>query len=427
MRSRRREQKWGQLKMAKSERYVVGLDIGTTTISCVVAEVLDEGRVQLVGIGEAASRGLRKGVVVNPDATVEAIKKAVGEAELMAGLNIELASVGIAGTHIRSFNSRGVVAVAGKDHAVAREDLRRVMDAARAVSIPQDREILHVLPQEFVLDEQTGISSPVGLVGSRLEANVHIVTAATTSIQNLVTCANRAGIEVRDAVLEQLAIAECMLTPDEKELGVVLIDVGGGTTDLAIFERGSIWHTAVLPVGGDHFSNDLAVGLRTPIPDAERLKRKHGCALSSMVQVNEPVEVPSVGGRKPRLLSLQVMAEILQPRAEEIFSLIRDEVARAGFEKSLNAGVVLTGGASLLVGMIEVAEQVFDMPVRRGQPEGVEGLMEPATGPQHGTAIGLALHGARHAKPRRRSARGMPAGALACVGLRVREWFSEVF
>ena len=245
------------------------------------------------------------------------------------------------------------------------------MDAARAVSIPQDREILHVLPQEFVLDDQGGITQPMGMTGSRLEANVHIVTAATTSIQNLVTCVNRAGIEVRDTVLEQLAASESVLTNDERDLGVALIDIGGGTTDLAIFEKGSIWHTAVLPAGGDHFTNDLAVGLRTPIPDAERLKKKFGCALATLVEGEEAIEVPSVGGRKPRMLSRQVMAEILQPRAEEIFTLIHEEVVRAGFEKLLNAGVVLTGGGSLLPGMVEVAEQVFDLPVRLGAPAGV--------------------------------------------------------
>jgi cell division protein FtsA len=301
------------------------------------------------------------------------------------------------------------------------------MEAARAVSIPQDREILHVLPQEFVLDDQGGIASPVGLIGSRLEANVHIVTASSTSVQNLVTCANRAGIEVRDTVLEQLAVAETALSADEKELGVALIDIGGGTTDLAIFEKGSIWHTAVLPVGGDHFTNDLAVGLRTPIPDAERLKQRHGCALSSLIQENQVIEVPTVGGRKPRLLSHEVMAEILQPRAEEIFHLIHEEVERAGFDKNLNAGVVLTGGGSLLPGLTEVAEEVFDLPVRHGRPEGLSGLVEPVSSPQHSTAIGLALYGARNQKPARRTPLGVPAGALGRVGGRVKAWFSEMF
>jgi cell division protein FtsA len=413
--------------MGKSERYVVGLDIGTTKICCVVGEIKEMGSVHIVGLGEAVSRGLRKGVVVNLDATVEAVKAAVGEAELMAGVNIESATVGIAGGHIRSFNSRGVVHVSSKDGTVSREDLRRVMDAARAVSIPHDREILHVLPQEFVLDDQGGIASPVGLIGSRLEANVHIITAATTSVQNLVTCANRAGIEVRDTVLEQLAISDSALSDDEKELGVALIDIGGGTTDLAIFEKGSIWHTAVLAVGGDHFTNDLAVGLRTPIPDAERLKQKHGCALASMVQENEMIEVPTVGGRKPRLLSHQVMTEILQPRGEEIFNLVRDEIVRAGFEKALNAGVVLTGGGSLLPGLLEVAEQVFDMPVRHGSPGGAEGLLEPASGPQHTAAVGLAIYSARHQKPARKIPLNIPNGAISRVGGRVKAWFSEVF
>jgi cell division protein FtsA len=413
--------------MGKNERYVVGLDIGTTKICCVIGEIRESGAVNVVGLGESVSRGLRKGIVVNLEATVEAVKTAVAEAELMAGVNVESATIGIAGGHIRSFNSRGVVSVSGRDRVVSREDLRRVMDAARAVSIPQDREIMHVLPQEFVIDEHGGISAPVGLVGSRLEANVHIVTAGTTSIQNLVTCANRAGIEVRETVLEQLAAAESALNDDEKELGVAMIDIGGGTTDLAIFDKGSIWHTAVLPVGGDHFTNDLAIGLRTPIPDAERLKKKHGCALSAMVEENDAVEVPTVGGRKPRLLSQQVMAEILQPRAEEIFTLLRDEVARAGFDKMLNAGVVLTGGGCMLPGMTEVAEQIFDMPVRIGEAGRAEGLVDPACGPQHAAAVGLALYSARHHKETRRAPLGVPIGPLGRVGDRVRTWFSEMF
>ena len=274
--------------MAKQENYTVGLDIGTTKICCVVGEIREDAPVHVVGLGDTPSRGLRKGVVVNLEATVNALKSAVEEAELMAGVNVESATIGIAGGHIRSFNSRGVVSVTGRDRSVSHDDVQRVMDAARAVSIPEDREVLNVLPQEFVLDDQGGISSPVGLVGSRLEANVHIVTGGTTSIQNLVTCVNRAGVEVRATVLEQLAVASSVLSADEKELGVALIDIGGGTTDLAIFEKGSIWHTAVLPVAGDHFTNDLAVGLRAPVPDAERLKKKHGCALSSMVQTTTP-------------------------------------------------------------------------------------------------------------------------------------------
>jgi len=412
--------------MARNGRFVVGLDIGTTKICCVVAEQT-EGSICVVGVGEAPSKGLRKGVVVNLDTTVEAIRSAVGTAELMAGVNVEQATVGIAGGHIRSFNSRGVVAVSGRDHAVSAEDLDRVLAAAQAVSIPHDREILHVIPQEYVLDDQGGIASPKGMIGSRLEANVHIITSATTAVQNIVTCANRAGIEVRDTVIEQLAGAEAVLTPDEKELGVALLDIGGGTTDLAIFEKGSIWHTAVLPVGGDHFTNDLAVGLRSPIPDAERIKKQYGCALSSMVEQESSVEVQSVGGRKPRQLSLHLVSEILQPRATEIFSLIHEEITRAGFDRSLNAGIVLTGGGALLPGTAEVAEQVFDLPVRLGQPSGAAGLSEPTSAPQYATAIGLALFGARHRPPRKRVSLTVPVGGIGRVSDKVRSWFSEIF
>jgi cell division protein FtsA len=407
--------------MAKNERYVVGLDIGTAKICCLVAEPRDDGTLAVTGLGEAASKGLRKGVVVNPEATVENIKAAVEQAELMAGVHVEAATVGIAGGHIRSFNSRGVVAVTGRERSVTKEDVERVLEAARAVSIPQDREILHVMSQEFVLDAQGGIAAPVGLVGAHLEANVHIITASTAAVQNLVSCINKAGIEVRDVVLEQLAIADAVLTTDERELGVALVDVGAGTSDLAIFEKGAIWHTAVLPVGGEHFTNDLAVGLRTPVPEAERLKKLHGCAHAALVASRESIEVPSVGGRKPRLLSLEVLAEILEPRAEEVFSMLRDEIVRAGFEKLLNAGVVLTGGGSLLAGMSEVAEHVFDLPVRVAHP-GADG----SVGPQHATAFGLALSGARNRRPRRQGALAVPASALGWIGSRVKQLFSEL-
>ncbi len=412
---------------AKNGRHVVGLDIGTTKISCVVADVTDDGRIHIIGLGETPSRGLRKGVVVNLNATVEAVKNCLQQAELMAGIDIETAIVGIAGGHIRSFNSRGVVAVSGRDRTVTQEDIDRVMEAARAVNIPNDREILHVLPQEYVLDDQGSISNPLGMTGSRLEANVHIITAASTSVQNLVTCVNRAGVEVRDTVLEQLASSESVLIDDERELGVALIDIGGGTTDLAIFDRGSKWHTSVLPVGGDHFSNDLAVGLRTPVPDAEKLKIRYGCALSSQVREDEIIEVPTVGGRKPRLLSRQVMAEILQPRAEEIFNLILKEVTTAGFDRVLNAGIVLTGGGSLLPGMVEVAEQVFDLPVRHGLPTGAEGLVEPASGPEFATVIGLALYGAHHASSTTGARLRLRPGIVGAFNDRMRSWFSEVF
>ncbi len=412
---------------AKNVQHVVGLDIGTTKISCIVAERTDDGGIHIVGMGESPSRGLRKGVVVNLGATVEAVKSCIQQAELMAGIDIETAVVGIAGGHIRSFNSRGVVKVSEKDRTVTQGDIDRVLEAARAVNIPADREILHVLPQEFVLDDQGSINDPLGMTGSRLEANVHIITAASTSVQNLVTCVNKAGVEVRDTVLEQLASSESVLTQDEKELGVALIDIGGGTTDLAIFERGSKWHTSVLPVGGDHFSNDLAVGLRTPVPEAEKLKIRYGCALASSVREDETIEVPTVGGRKPRLLSRQVMAEILQPRAEEICTLLLDEITTAGFDRVLNAGIVLTGGGSMLPGMIEVAEQVFDLPVRHGFPTGAKGLVEPASGPEHATVIGLALYGARHAPAVQAPIMRFRPGFVGAFNERLRNWFSEVF
>ncbi len=413
--------------MARIQRYAVGLDIGTTKVCCVVGEIADGGALRVVALGEAPSRGLRKGVVVNLDATVEAIRSALSKAELMAGVNVELATVGIAGAHIRSFNSRGVVAVSGRDHAVSAEDVERVLAAAQAVSIPPDREILHVLPQEFVLDDQGGIAEPQGMLGSRLEANVHIVTAASATVQNLVTCANRAGIEVREVMIEQLAASEAALSADERELGVALIDVGGGTTALAIFERGSVWHTAVLPVGGDHFTNDLAIGLRTPIPDAERLKKQHGCTSAQLAAEGENIEVPSVGGRKARLITREVLAQILQPRAAEIFSLIHEEVRRAGFDRALNAGVVLTGGGCLLPGALEVCEQVFDAPARLGTARGGASLGDASWGPQHATAVGLALHGARSRPQRRRAALPLPVAGLARVGDRVRAWLSGMF
>ena len=412
--------------MKRNERYVVGLDIGTSTIGCVVCEVREDGNVHIVGIGESPSRGLRKGVVVHLEGTVDAIKSCVEQAELMAGVSVTSAVVGIAGGHIRSFNSRGVVAVSGRDRTVSREDHHRVLEAAQAVSIPPDREILHGIPQEFIVDDQGGIQEPLGMMGSRLEANVHIVTAASTSVQNLVNAVNRSGIEVRDTVLVQVAAAEAVLSNHEKELGVALIDVGGGTTDVAIYERGSVWHTSVMPVGGMHLTNDLAIGLRTPLPEAEKLKTKYGCALASMVEDDEPIEVPSVGGHKPRILSRQLMAEILQPRAEEIFTLVHDEIRRAGFDRVLNAGLVLTGGATLLPGMIEVAEQVFDLPVRCATPSGAAGLVDPASGPQHATVVGLALYGARNQAPAR-VAPAVSAGLLGRMGGRVRSWFTERF
>jgi cell division protein FtsA len=410
--------------VARQERYVVGLDIGTSKVCTVVGELLDEGGVDVIGIGVTDSKGLKRGVVVNLEAAVDSIKKSIEEAELMAGVEVGSVQLAISGPHIKGFNSRGVVAVAGKNREVTRDDVRRAIDAARAVSLPAGREILHVLPQDFVVDEQEGIGAPVGLTGARLEVNVHIITGSQTATQNLVACVNRAGVEVQDTVIGQLAASETVLTADEKELGVAVVDIGGGTADLAIFERGSLWHTAVIAVGGDHFTNDIAVGLRTPIPDAEKVKRRAGCALSSMVEEDETIEVASVGGRRPRVMARRILSDILQPRAEEMFHLIWDEIAKAGYEKSLNSGLVLTGGGAQLEGMSEIAEQIFDLPIRRGAPVGVGGLADHVSNPAFATAVGLVLYAARHRHPAASTAGG---GALTRVMGRLKTVFREFF
>jgi cell division protein FtsA len=412
--------------VARKERYVVGLDVGTSKVTAVVGEVLDSGGLDVVGIGVAESAGIRRGVVVNVDAAVDAIKKAIDEAELMAGVEIDSVHLGLSGPHIKGFNSRGVIAVAGKNREITREDVRRAIDAAKAVSLPTGREILHVLPQDFVVDDQDGIGAPVGMLGARLEVNVHIITGSQSSTQNIVGCVNRAGVEVVETVVEQLAASEAVLTQDEKELGVALVDVGGGTTDVAIYERGSLWHTAVIPIGGDHFTNDIAVGLRTPVPDAEKVKRKCGCALSAMVDEDETMEVASVGGRKPRVMARRILSEILQPRAEEIFHLVWDEIRRAGYEKCLNSGIVLTGGGGILDGMPEIAEQIFDLPIRRGYPGSVGGLADHVNSPTFATGVGLVLYGFRNALSETARA-PIGAGALVRVAGRLRGLFREFF
>ncbi|MGH9349348.1 MAG: cell division protein FtsA [Vicinamibacterales bacterium] len=410
--------------MARRERYIVGLDVGTSKVCAVVGESLDDGSLDIVGIGVAESRGIKRGVVVNLEAAVDSIKKAIEEAELMAGVEVDSVHLALSGPHIKGFNSRGVIAVAGKNREITREDVRRAIDAAKAVALPTGREILHVLPQDFVVDEQDGIGAPVGMTGARLEVNVHIVTGAASSTQNIITCVNRASVGVQDTVIEQLAASEAVLTPDEKELGVALVDVGGGTADIAIWERGSLWHTGVVPVGGDHFTNDIAVGLRTPIPDAEKVKRKYGCALSAMVDEDETIEVASVGGRKPRVMARRILSEILQPRAEEIFHLVWDEIRRAGYEKSLNSGIVLTGGGAILEGMPEIAEQIFDLPIRRGTPVGVGGLADHVSSPTFGTPVGLTLYAHRNRAP---EPVRVGAGAFGRVAGRLRGIFREFF
>ncbi len=401
---------------------IVGLDIGTTKVAAIVGEITDDG-IDIIGIGSHPSRGLRKGVVINIESTVESIKKAIAEAELMAGCDITSVYAGIAGGHIKGINSHGIVAI--KDKEVRDTDIFRVIDAAQAVAIPLDREVIHVIPQEYVVDGQDGIKDPLGMSGVRLESKVHIVTAAVTSAQNIVKCANRCGLNVNDIILQPLASADAVLTHEEKELGVALLDIGGGTSDLVVFSEGAVVHTSVITLGGNHITNDIAVGLRTPSAEAERIKQKYGCALASLVQKDETIEVPSVGGRKPRVLSRQILAEIIEPRVEEIFSLIQQEVIKSGFEDRMASGIVLTGGSVILEGMPELAEQVFNTPVRRGAPRGIGGLVDVVKSPMYATGVGLVIWGSRMMASSRFKVRD--ANLYAKVKDRMKEWFGEIF
>ena len=411
--------------MGKRSSHIVGLDIGTTNVRAVIAEPLD-GRLEVVGIGEVESKGLRKGVIVNPDAAVEAIKRAVEAAELMSGLSPQGAYVALAGSHIKGYNSQGVIAVSSRHREIGREDIQRVIDAACAVSIPSGREIADVLPQEYTVDDQDGIGDPLGMLGSRLAVSVHIITSPIAAKQNIITSVNRAGLSVSDLVLAELAAGEAVLTEDDREFGAALVDIGGETTSLAIYQRGAVWHTAVFPVGGSHFTNDIAFGLRTPIPEAERIKRASGCAcraVMSIASAAEMIEVPSVGGRPPRTLSRQILCDILEPRAEEIFTHVQEEIRQAGFERQLSSGIILTGGGASLPGMVEVAEQVFDAPVRVGGPGDVGGPAEEVTGPGYATAVGLALYGHRCGQGVQVSARHQGRKAMAhSVAARVKSW-----
>jgi len=408
--------------MGKKENLIVGLDIGTTKICCIVGEVTSEG-IDIIGIGSHPSKGLRKGVVVNIESTVQSIKKAVEEAELMAGCGISSVYAGIAGGHIKGLNSHGVIAV--KDSEVKETDIKRVIDAARAVAIPMDREVLHILPQEFIIDDQDGIRQPIGMSGVRLEAKVHIVTGAATSAQNIVKCANQAGLDVNDIVLEQLASSEAVLSSDEKELGVAIVDIGGGTSDIAIFVEGSIRHTAVLSIGGDHLTNDIAIGLRTPTAEAEKIKKKYGCSLSSLVGKDDTISVPSMGGRKPRTLSRQLLADIIEPRVEEIFTLVRNEIIRSGYEDILASGIVITGGSALMEGMPELGEQIFNLPVRRGDPAGIGGLVDVVNSPIYATGVGLVLHGNK--EPGKSRFKMGDENIFTKVTKRMKDWFNEYF
>ncbi len=407
--------------MQANDDIIVGLDIGTTKICAVVGEVKG-GTVNIIGIGTHPSIGLRKGVVVNIESTVDSIKKAVEEAEVMAGCEISSVYAGIAGGHITGFNSRGIVAIKGPE--ITQNDVDRVVDAARAVAIPMDREVIHVLPQEYIVDEQAGIQNPLGMTGVRLEAKIHIVTGAVTSAHNLVKCANRAGLDVCDIVLESLASGEAVLTDEEKELGAGLLDLGGGTTDLAVFSEKNIKHTFVLALGGNNLTNDIAVGLRAPIAEAEKIKKKFGSCLSRSIHGEETLEVPGMGGSKPRTLPRQILGEILEPRMEEIFSLIKREIFRAGMENMITSGVVVTGGTSLLDGVTEIAESILEVPVRLGKPIGISGLVDVVNNPMYATGVGLVLFGARNRSAKKFRIRD--ANIFNRVMTQMKRWFREV-
>lgn len=411
----------GKKASGKSE-LIVGLDVGTTKICAVVGEATPGG-VDVVGIGTCPSSGLRKGVVVNIEQTVQCIKKALEEAELMAGCEIRSVYAGIAGSHIKGFNSHGVIAVKGGE--VGPKDMERALDAAKAVAIPLDREVIHILPQEFIVDEQNGIADPIGMSGVRLEVKVHIVTGAVSSAQNIIRSCHRAGLDVADIVLESLASAEAVLTPEEREIGVALVDLGGGTTDVAIFSNDSIKYTSVLALGGSNMTNDIAFGLRTPMMAAEKIKIKYGCALADIVQKDEIIEVPSVGGRDPRRVSRRVLAEICEPRVEEILALVEQDLAQSGCKNLVGAGIVLTGGTALLDGIAELGEQIFNLPTRVGYPRGVGGLKDVVMSPMYSTAVGLLMYGARKEGMEQRF-RIRDAHIFNRILTRMRKWFSDI-
>jgi len=400
---------------------IAGLDIGTTKICTIIAENSSEG-IDIVGIGTHPSKGLKKGMIVDIGATIESIQKAIKEAERMADHEIETVYTGISGGHIKSFNSHGVIAI--KNREVKRSDIKRSIDAARAIAIPVDREIIHVLPQEFIVDDQRGIRDPLGMSGMRLEAKVHVVTGAVTSAQNIIKCANRTGLDVKDIILQQLASSEAVLTADEKELGVALVDMGGGTTDTAIFFNGSIGYTSIIPVGGNHFTSDIALGLRTPIKEAERIKKEYGCAIAHSVDRDEMIEVMSTDGKETRTISRRTLCEIIEPRAEELLQLIHKEILKSELAEFLGAGVVLTGGASMMPGIRELAEKIFKLPVRIGYPRGVRGLKDVVNNPMFATGVGLVLYGSNQKSHQNFNGKGNLFNALV---QRMRGWFLEVF
>ncbi len=403
---------------------IVGLDIGTSKVVAIVGEITENDEIEIIGIGSHPSRGLKKGVVVNIESTIQSIQRAVEEAELMAGCEIHSVYAGIAGSHIRSINSHGIVAI--RDEEVTPGDVERVIDAARAVAIPADQKMLHVLPQEFIIDNQEGIMEPVGMSGVRLEAKVHIVTGAVSAAQNIIKCVRRCGLEVDDIILEQLASSYSVLTEDEKALGVCLVDIGGGTTDIAVFTDGSIRHTAVIPIAGDQVTNDIAVALRTPTQYAEEIKLKFGCALTQIASPNETIEVPGVGDRKPRRLARQTLAEVVEPRYDELFTLIQAELRRSGFEDLIASGIVLTGGSSKMEGVVDLAEEVFHMPVRLGMPHDVRGLADVVRNPIHATGVGLLIYGHQQRFSKQRPALRGGKGVKG-IWARMKGWFQGNF
>ncbi|PCI72935.1 MAG: cell division protein FtsA [Gammaproteobacteria bacterium] len=412
------------MSKTNEKKLIVGLDIGTSKVVAIVGEISQDGsakgRTDIIGIGSHPSKGLKKGVVVNIESTVQSIQRAVEEAELMAGCQIHSVFAGIAGSHISSLNSHGIVAI--RDSEVNASDVERVIDAAKAVAIPADQRIIHILPQEFVIDNQDGIREPIGMSGVRLEAKVHMVTGAESAVQNIFKCIRRCGLEVDDIILEQLASSYSVLTEDEKELGVCLVDIGGGTTDIAIFTEGAIRHTAVIPIAGDQVTNDIAVALRTPTQFAEDIKIKYACALKQLASLDDMIEVPGVGGRDPKKMSRQTLAEVVEPRYEELFTLIQAELRRSGFEEVIPAGVVLTGGSSKMEGLIELAEEVFHMPVRLGLPRGISGLVDVVRNPIHATGVGLLLFGQQ--QNFHNNSFVDESGSLNGIFSKMKKWFS---
>ena len=410
-------------KVRDQKNLVVGLDIGTSKIVAIVAEIKEGGRLEIIGMGSHASRGLKKGVVVNIESTVGAIQRALEEAELMADCKIRKVYTGIAGSHIKSINSHGMVAI--KDKEVTQTDVDRVIETARAISIPMDQQILHILTQEFIVDGQEDVREPLGMSGVRLEVKTHIVTGAVSSVQNIVKCVMRCGIEVADLILQPLASSHSVLTDDEKDLGVCLVDIGGGTTDIAVYTHGAIRHTAVIPIAGDQITNDIAMALRTPTKDAEDIKRDYGCALRQMASSSEIVEVPGVGERDPRQLSRQTLAEVIEPRVEELYSMVQAELRRSGYEELLSSGIVLTGGSSCMQGMVELGEEVFHMPVRLGMPQYVGGLAEVVRNPRYATAVGLLLAGSEQQE--RFHIEKIKISSIKQVFERMKSWFQGNF